>query len=157
MKFIQYLSVSILTSFLFMQCSSAQKLQKEAAFQTDKAYYQKWVAGLKDGGSGINVFIPMASNPKKLKLDSLYFRGHKVTLNTKPNFPDLYIGRIITNANQPKDYSVDTSEIPFDLKDNEAVVSYTENGTIKYFKIENLVEKQMEQYPSAPPRNLNNN
>ncbi|WP_292948718.1 hypothetical protein [Olleya sp. UBA1516] len=155
MKFIQYLSLSIVSSFLFMQCSSAQKLQKEAAFQTDKAYYQKWVAGLKDGGSGINVFIPIDSNSKNLKLDSLYFRGHIVPLQTKPNFPDLYIGRITTNANQPKDYSVDTSDIPFDLKDNEAVVSYTENGTTKYLKIENLVEKQMEQYPSAPPRNLN--
>ncbi|WP_397364246.1 hypothetical protein [Olleya sp. R77988] len=138
-----------------MQCSSAQKLQKEASFKTDKAYYQSWVAGVRGGGSGINVFIPVTSELNDLKLDSLYFRGQKVALTTKPNNPNLFIGRILTKGNQKEDYTSETDKIPFDLNPNDAVISYTENGTIKYFKIENLVEKQAQQYPSAPPRNKN--
>ncbi len=157
MKFIQYISVSILSSLLFMQCSSAQKLQKEASFQTENAYYQKWVAGVKGGGSGINVFIPVTTQVVDVKLDSLFFRGNKVALQTKPTNPTLYIGYITTAVNQQEGYISSTVKLPFELKDNEAVVSYIENETTKYIKIENLVEKQMEQYPSAPPKTINNN
>lgn len=152
MKFIQYISVSIVSSILFMQCSSAQKLQKEATFKTDNAYYQKWVAGVKGGGSGINVFIPVTTKVEDVKLDSLFFRGHKVALQTKPNNATLYIGYITTDANQKEGFTSNKVKLPFELNDNEAVVSYIENNTTKYIKIENLVEKQMEQYPSAPPK-----
>jgi len=152
MRFFKYLSVSILSSFFFMQCSSAQKLQKETSFKTSNVYYQKWVAGVKGGGSGTNVFIPLTAEQKEITLDSLYFRGHKVALQTKPNSPKLYIGRIIGSANQKEGYTSSGDKIPFDLKDNEAVVSYSENGNVKYFKIENISEKPMQQFPSAPPR-----
>ncbi|WGD35735.1 hypothetical protein [Olleya sp. YS] len=153
MQFFKYLSVTILSSILFMQCSSTKQLQKEASFKTDQAYYQTWVAGVRGGGSGINIFIPVTSELKNLKLDSLYFRQHKMALETKPNNPNLYIGRILTKANQKEGFKETTTKIPFDLKQNEAVLSYIENGDIKYFKIENIIEKPAEQYPSAPPKN----
>ncbi|AUC74780.1 hypothetical protein [Olleya sp. Bg11-27] len=152
MRFFKYISVSILSSFFFMQCSSAQKLQENASFETSPVYFQKWVAGVKGGGSGINVFIPITTELKDINLDSLYFRGNMVALQTKPSSPKLYIGRIIGNANQKEGYKSTGDKIPFDLKDNEAVVSYSEKGKIKYFKIENITEKPMEQFPSAPPR-----
>ncbi len=156
MQFFKYLSGSILSCLFFMQCSSAQKLQKEASFKTNQVYYQSWVAGVRGGGSGINVFIPVTSELKNLKLDSIYFRGHKVILTTKPQNPNLYIGRILTEGNRQDDaVLMDENKIPFDLKDNEAVVSYVENNSTKYIKLENIVEKQAQYYPSAPPKNKN--
>lgn len=157
MKLFKYLSVSILSSFLFMQCSSAQKLQKEASFKTNQVYYQSWVAGVQGGGSGINVFIPVTSQLKGLKLDSLYFRGHKVALTTKSQNPNLYVGRILTEANRRDEDTIvnNKAEMPFDIKDNEAIISYMENNQKKFIKLENIVEKQAEQYPSAPPKNKN--
>lgn len=157
MHLFKYLSVSILSSFLFMQCSSAQKLQKKASFQTNQVYYQSWVAGVQGGGSGINVFIPVTSELKDLKLDSLYFRGHKVVLTTKSQNPNLYIGRILTEANRRDNSAIQTKveKMPFDLKQNEAVISYIENKTTKYIKFENIVEKQAQYLPSAPPKNQN--
>lgn len=152
MRFFKYLSVSILSSFFFMQCSSAQKLQKNTAFETSPVYFQKWVAGVKGGGSGINVFIPITTELKGVTLDSLYFRGNRVALQTKPSSPKLYIGRIIGNTNQKEGYKSNGDKISFDLKDNEAVVSYSEEGKVKYFKIENISEKPMQQFPTAPPR-----
>jgi len=149
MKFIKFFSLSILSGLFFMQCSTAQKLEQNAAFKTDKAYYQKWVAGVKGGGSGINVFIPVNT---QFKLDSLYFRGQKVALQTKPNSPNLYIGRILTEANQKETLEKNTNDSTFELKQNEAVVSYLDNGTIKYLKIDSVPEKKMEHYPSAPPK-----
>ncbi|RAJ17936.1 hypothetical protein [Olleya aquimaris] len=153
MQFFKYLSVTVLSSVLFMQCSSTKQLQKEASFKTDQVYYQSWVAGVKGGGSGINVFIPITSELKTLKLDSLYFRQYKMALQTQPNNPNLYIGRILTKANQQEGFKEETTKIPFDLQPNEAVVSYIENNDIKYYKIENIIEKPAEQYPSAPPKN----
>ena len=144
--------VSVL-SILFFQCSSAQKLSKTASFEIQNPYFQHWIAGVKNGGSGINVFISISKIENSTTIDSLYFRGHKVLLETKPNNPNLFIGRILTVANQNENFSPKTeAEIPFDLKENEAVIIYTENDKEKYYKIENIKEKHAEYFPSAPPK-----
>ena len=71
----------------------------------------------------------------------------------KPNNPNLFVGRILTEANQNEDFSPNTEEeTSFDLKENEAVIIYTENDKMKYYKIENIKEKQTEYFPSAPPK-----
>ena len=41
---------------------------------------------------------------------------------------------------------------PFQLKENECVISYKEGNTIKYFKVMNLIEMPLQLYPSAPPK-----
>ena len=119
----------------------------------DQPYFQNWIAGVKNGGSGINIFIPVTNLKTNITLDSLYFRGNKVLLETKPNNPNLFVGRILTEANQNEDFSPNTEEeTSFDLKENEAVIIYTENDKMKYYKIENIKEKQTEYFPSAPPK-----
>ena len=151
----------------FSQCSSAQKLQKEAPVKFGTAYYQHWVAGVQGGGSGINLFIETEGTLKEnIQLDSVYFRGMVAKFQVKPNNPSLFIGRFSLKANQKRDIIMSSkpkaeysnelpklkTEIPFDLKDNECVVSYKEGDKMKYFKIENVVEKQPQYYPSAPPK-----
>lgn len=138
----------------FLQCSSAQKLQENVSFKVEQPYFQNWIAGVKHGGSGINIFIPVTNLKTNIALDSLYFRGHKVLLETKPNNPNLFIGRILTEANQNEDFSTKTEEeIPFDLKENEAVIIYTENDKKKYYKIKNIKEKLEQDYPGIPRNN----
>lgn len=149
----KYTALAFLVFTLFLQCSSTQKLQENVSFKVEQPYFQKWVAGVKNGGSGINIFIPVTNLKTNITLDSLYFRGHKVLLETKPNNPNLFIGRILTEANQNEDFSPKAeAEIPFDLKENEAVIIYTENDKKKYYKIENIKEKQAEYLPSTPPK-----
>lgn len=149
----KYTALAFLVFTLFLQCSSTQKLQENVSFKVEQPYFQKWVAGVKNGGSGINIFIPVTNLKTNITLDSLYFRGHKVLLETKPNNPNLFIGRILTEANQNEDFSPKAeAEIPFDLKENEAVIIYTENDKKKYYKIENIKEKQAEYFPSTPPK-----
>ena len=152
-NFFKYITFTFLVFAFFLQCSSVQKLQDSVSFKIEQPYYQNWVAGVKNGGSGINIFIPVTNLKTNIALDSLYFRGHKVLLETKPNNPNLFIGRILTEANQNEDFSPKTeAEIPFDLKENEAVIIYTENDKKKYYKIDNIKEKQTEYFPSAPPK-----
>ena len=146
----------------FSQCSSSQKLQENPPVTFGEVYFQRWNAGVKDGGSGINLFIPVTD--KSVVLDSVYFRGKSAKLETKPQSKMLYIGYFKTEFNQPKDIVMSSNpldeynnpllikkeKIPFALKDSECVVSYKDGQTTKYFKIENIIEKEAINYPSAP-------
>lgn len=145
----------------FSQCSSTKKLQEKAPMALEQVYCQQWVAGIEGGGSGINIFIPVKD--KSVVLDSVYFRGKGVKLETKDD-ELLFVGRFKSAFNQPKDMVFSNEpnaeygnrlelpeKIPFELKDNECVISYIDGNTTKYFKVDNVVEKEMIAYPSAPP------
>ena len=67
----------------FSQCSTAKKFQKTSPFEIGDVYYQHWVAGIQGGGSGINLFIPLVSNPNNIVLDSIYFKGKQVKPEVK--------------------------------------------------------------------------
>ena len=147
----------------FSQCSSAKNAQESSSLEIIQAYCQRWIGGVEGGGSGLNIFIQTMDN--SIRLDSVYFRGKGAKFETKPQSETLYIGRFMSDFNQKKDMIM-TSEpkgefgneapqvltkIPFELKDNECMVSYQKNGSTIYFKIENVVEKELIPYPSAPP------
>jgi hypothetical protein len=151
--------------FSFSQCSSQKKLQQKSPVQLKEVYCQSWVAGVKGGGSGMNIFIPVETiTDKDIELDHVFFRGKASKLTTKPQNKTLYIGRFKNTANSKQDIVMSsdakqeygnkmpeaTEEIPFELKDDECVVSYKVGSKTKYFKIENVVEKQSIPYPSAP-------
>lgn len=147
----------------FSQCSTAQKLQKNSPTEFGEVYYQTWTSGIKNGGSGINIFIPI-KNPS-VTLDSVFFRGKSTKLEVKPNVAQLYIGRFKTDKNQPKDIvlssepkeeyeneiSIKDIKTPFELKDDECVVSYKKGDATLYYKISKIIEKTPMNLPSAPP------
>ena len=151
----------IMTSF--SQCSSAQKIQENAPIAHNQVYFQKWIAGVQGGGSGINIFIP--TKDTSVQLDSVYFRGKSTKLELTTQGESMYVGRFFTDFNKRKDMimSSDSKEemvnelpeipqkIPFELNDNECIISYLDGDKTKYFKIDNVVEKETIPYPSAPP------
>ena len=158
------ISVSLLSFIMlgFSQCSSTKMLQAEAPITVGKVYYQKWVAGVQGGGSGLNIFIP--SNDVSIVLDSVYFRGKAVKLETKIQDKSLYIGRFKSQFNQKQDLIMSSDstaeygnklpiveeQIPFELKPDECVVSYMDGNKTKYFRIGNVVEKATMHYPMSP-------
>jgi len=146
----------------FSKCSTAQKLQKEAPLSFGEVYAQTWVAGIKGGGSGINVFIPVEDN--SVVLDSMFFRGQKVKMEFNKQVKLMYIGRFLTEFNQQKDIILSSDmkeesknkspilkeEMPFELNDDECIVSYIKGGKTLYYKISNIKMEQPLHYPSAP-------
>ena len=40
---------------------------------------------------------------------------------------------------------------PFNLEDNECVISYKQDHVLKYYKISNIIKKERRLYPSAKP------
>ncbi|MEM6514887.1 MAG: hypothetical protein AAF688_01800 [Bacteroidota bacterium] len=165
MKSLKSIVFSILFSIIMIgmtSCSSAQKLQKKASADFGEVYFQKWSAGVQDGGSGINLFIPIKD--KSIELDSVFFRGKMAKLEIKPTSPMLYIGRFNTAFNQPKDIIVSSDmnaeaknklpnrseKIPFELELNECVVTFKIKGKTQYYKITEIAERQPQNFPGAP-------
>ncbi|MEZ4856918.1 MAG: hypothetical protein R2812_10640 [Gelidibacter sp.] len=167
MKFLKITSFSLVMLTIlasFSQCTSTQKLQKSVPIAFSEVYFQRWTAGVEGGGSGINLYIELASElPKNIQLDSVYFRGKAAKFETKPQNKLLYIGRFKTEFNPSKDLimsndslneygnemSVNIKKLPFNLKENEGIISYKEGKNTKYYKVENIVEKRVLNYPSA--------
>lgn len=155
------LMLVVMTSF--SQCSSSKNLDKKAPAKFGEVYTQSWTAGVKGGGSGVNIYIPIENTT--LELDSVYYKGRAVKLETKPNSPNLFIGRFTNKTNAPEDIilSSDPSEefknklpdlpekIPFELEADECVISYKKDGKMHYYKITDVSKKTQAQYPSAPP------
>ncbi len=160
------IAILILT-MSFLRCSTAKALQSKAPISLGDVYCQSWVAGVKGGGAGLNIFIPTTDT--SVKLEQVYFRGKVASLETREG---LYIGRYSSGENQLKHLALGTESkedkvitpkdeaFPFTLKDSECVVSYKENNKTKYFKIKNVLQKEKQYNLSAPPqnqRNFNNN
>lgn len=162
----------MLTSFT--QCTSskkisdvndnqeAYKLEENASFTLGETYFQSWVAGVKGGGSGIHMYINVLTNTNNVVLDSVYFKGltakveiskmgHIASFKTKANQKEDIVMSNNNNAEYGNQIPIKQS-FPFELKNNEAVISYTENATLKYLLIKNIKEKSRIEYPSAPQR-----
>ena len=147
----------------FSQCSSSKNLDNQPPVDFGEVYTQSWTAGVKGGGSGTNLFIPVKDH--SVELDSVYYKGNSAKLENKPDSPDLYIGRFERNSNQPQDMIISSDpreeakntlpqvpeKIPFELKDDECVVFYQKEGKTHYYKISGITTKLSKNYPSAPP------
>jgi hypothetical protein len=163
LKQISSLIIILVILVSFSQCSTAQKLQEKPPIGLGETYAQKWVAGVKGGGSGINVFIPVKDT--SVTLDSIYFRGQKEQLEFVKREQALYVGRFRTDLNQSKDLilSSDMKEesknrlpklkekLPFEFNDDECIITYRKGGKTMYYKISNIKMEEPLNYPSAPP------
>ena len=153
----------------FPQCTSikgtmsiAETIELSEVSKTH-VYYQSWVAGVRGGGSGIDLYINNSVVGGK-KLITAYFKGRSVEFSIKANNSNIYIAHFKGEANQRYDLnmeaeaineygnkvSVKKDSIPFKLANNDAVASYLENNTLKYLKLLNIPKKESLAYPSAP-------
>jgi len=163
-----FLSLSVLT-LSFAQCTSTKKtmeitktieLTKESI---SEVYYQKWVAGVRGGGSGTDLYISKSAVDNK-QLITAYFMNKVVDFDVTTKESSMYIARFKGAANQIYDTNmeseaineygnkapVEKTQFPFKLSTNEAVVSYLENNVLTYLKLTNIPKKESLAYPSAP-------
>ena len=159
----------ILISFLTMSVSNCKTTKtmndskvSEMTQEITGAYFQKWVAGVKGGGSGINLYIPAFS--QDLMFEKVFFRGMETSI-TKANHEgkEYYIGYFKTPLNSKAEMNLDEDakneygnksplqtekvKMPFEIADNEAIITYTENDETKYVKVTGITEKPMLALP----------
>ncbi|MEZ4801614.1 MAG: hypothetical protein R2797_02495 [Gelidibacter sp.] len=134
------------------QCASpkvAPTQQPISEFQMqDPIVFQEWYAGIKVGGTGINMFVPKFNTDKNIQIDSVYFRNMKGKLVSGDSMYSVVLKNDSPNY-VPNPSTAITN--PFNLTPNECIISYTENGQIKYLKIASIVEKAGTYYEDGPP------
>ncbi|MEJ6791681.1 MAG: hypothetical protein QNK89_02805 [Lacinutrix sp.] len=169
LKKLAFLALSILVLTSITHCKSSKNKsnskevitqEKEMPMIINNAYFQRWVAGQEAGGSGINIYFPELINASNYKLISVYFRSMVGDIqsgkamyfaNLKSNKSDLVMSNE-KNAEYGNTTPTALEPFPFELKDNECIISYIDNGETKYFQVYNIAEKVAEYYPSAPPK-----
>lgn len=154
-------TILIITIFFsFTQCASS-KFEEKPPFKIEKTSYNTWVGG-QPGVSGTRVEIVLKEK-SNINFDSLFFqkKATKVDLNLTSD-KTLLIGHFNTSNRQNRDLILDdnsTKEIknslpkvktfPFNLKENEAILSYKIGDKTKYFKIKNIKLSKDKFSPSA--------
>lgn len=153
----------ILIPLTMTQCGTTKTDLQETPFQTGEVYFEKWVAGVQGGGSGINLFIPISEMPEGIQLDKAFFRSKVAPITMSPE--NVFIARYQTANNRERDITmhddaieetVNTPEVsesfPFPLKDNEVGITYSMNGVLAYTKLTKIIQKESIPRPSSPPR-----
>ena len=152
----------------FSNCGSSQTAKalsfvEAPPFSISEIFSQKWAAGVQEGGSGTNLHITFESISEDVSINEIYFRGKTISATQNPNLKLTYLAAfrnemkpdVIMDRN-PVNEAKNTppEEFPFDLKDNEAVISFTHNGVMSYFKALNILEKPLIAYPSTNPNGI---
>ncbi len=161
MKYIKYLFAKLGLLVLLgigIQCATSQKIDKVAPVKIEGAYYQDWMSGVREGGHGFMVYVPVEEN-SAVQLNFIYFKGKKIELELNSD-KVMYEGRytypsekrdLIMSNDPKKEFRNPVPEmevkIPFDLKDEECIFNYTKKGRKGYFKLDKLPEKEMKHYP----------
>lgn len=140
-----------LLSITFFGCG-VSKAQNEHPFKVLDATYANSVAGQTDL---IVTTLKITTNNKEIQLDSVYFRNQKAPLKRlEIAESSIFIGSFTTST-APHDYILDSdpkqefgnkppkavSKLPFEIKENEAVVSYVYKGNINYYRILEVKEE----------------
>lgn len=148
-----YAIVFTCTLSSFYQCASPKvattNFEQQPPFTIKPVVFQEWYAGIKVGGTGINVFVPVSNVNEGIVFNEVYFRNLKGKLVKSGNKYTAVLKNpsrhyTFQKPEKPADY-------PFDHKDNECVISYVENGQTKYHKIVSLNEVAGTYYENGPP------
>lgn len=146
--------------FTFSQCGGL-KLENNPPFKLKKASYSNWVGG-QQGVSGTKIELELKET-STIVFDSIYFKkkSTKVEINTISG-KTVLIGHFNTSKKQNRNLILDvnitkeikntfpkTEKIPFELNNNDAILSYRVGDKIKYFKIENIKREKPVFYPRA--------
>lgn len=139
------LSASIVT-ILFASCAGNHGLQEKAPVNMENAYYTSQ-------GEVLTLYIPVKSiQANRISLDSVYFRNKKSKLTTSPDSPGLYkatfdLGKpdLIMSSDPKEEYENKMPQLndkmDFELADDEAILIFTQNSKMKYYKLTGVKER----------------
>ena len=138
-----------------ISCSNSKDLELQKVSDTiDSVYFQKWTAGIKGGGSGINFHVNLKVPLENDEiLEKVQFETYEATfvkksetnyvayIKTKNNQNDL-----ILDENPEKEYGNKAPIVK--LKPNEANLFFRVNNKEIIKNLQNVKEKAMIPYPS---------
>ncbi|GGG39221.1 hypothetical protein GCM10011414_05710 [Croceivirga lutea] len=148
--------ILVLTMFSYMGCAPQKSFVKNPPFEVGEAVCYNWVGGRAESGKGTVVSIPLSGESiENITFKQLFFRGKATNIKlekiesgwvakgnfyeTKTEKPDRIMHSDAEKevGNQPP---MIPEKIPFELADNEGVISYIEGEIVKYVKLKDVKE-----------------
>ena len=149
MKYFYLVFSTVFAAVLLSSCGSNKELQERSPAQFEQSYFTSTT-------NSLQLFIPVkAIQVNRISLDSVYFRGMKSPLELDSENTGVYTAHFNT-GNKDLIMSSDPSEeyankmpqmpvkVPFELKEDEAVVVFKDNNKRKYYKITGIKERSKE-------------
>lgn len=146
MKRALHLIAGVFILTVFASCGSNKDLQERAPAQFDEVYYTY-------NSNGIKLSIPVVSIQDQIvSLDAVYFHGMKSMLEKSEEKPNLYVanfrtgtGDMVMHEDPKEEYGNKPPQLPeespFSIDEDEAILVFTQNDQIKYYKLTGIVEK----------------
>jgi hypothetical protein len=159
------ISMVIVLFAFFSSCTSQKKLTMKTPFVLGEATYQPWTGGMKASGKGVKLEILTSDIEENVVFEQIYFQGNisplhsegdKLTANMKIDSgkkPDMVMhsDSVQEVGNQPPPLKEGKVDFPFEINDDEAVISYTKKGKRKYAKVVGMKKLKPLIYPAAKP------
>ncbi|MFY0628818.1 MAG: hypothetical protein JXR05_00475 [Flavobacteriaceae bacterium] len=149
--------IIVLVAVFLVQCKSAQ-FDSKPPIKITGATFNNWVGG-QPGVSGIRVIIGYEKQGD-IEFQKIYFAKKEGRIEAYDRKDKTFlVGHIDTSSRQKEDMILERDskkeiknklpepKFPFELKENEAVISYLKNGKVKFFKIENIKQTKTDFYP----------
>ena len=145
MKYIYLLLSAVIITAVFSNCGGNKELQERAPAQFQEAYFTST-------GNSLKLYIPVVSiQTNRIVLDSVYFRGSKAALQQDDQKNGVYIAEFDTGkqdlimSSDPLEEYINkmpqkAEKVPFELKDDEAIIVFIQNNKVKYYKITGIAE-----------------
>lgn len=150
------ISISIISLIFFLSCGSAKEIsESNPPFKVLSSTYSKWL-GCQPGVNGVIISIKIDNSA--VKLDTIYFKNRSALLKLNENRATYNVSMVLPNTNKHLQLDIDprkefgnevpdiSTKIPFELKDNEAVVRYFFKGKFSFYKIPNVIELTQKQH-----------
>ena len=144
--------------FTIVSCSSSKEVSPNLSENIESIYYQKWIAGVQGGGSGINFHVnlnlPLEENIKleKVQFDVYEVAFEKISKTEYVAIINTHQNDLILDENPQKEYGNQAPKVS--LKSNEANLIFSINGKEVIKNIQKVKEKPMIAYPSMErPKN----
>ena len=152
-----------LSFFSLSNCGNAKTgvesitFQKNPPFVIEQVTSQKWIAGVKEGGSGTNMKATISKIKQGVVFKNLYYRGQVTEIKNDLKKKGIYNAAFV---DEKQDFMMDSDPkveaqntprtvFPFELKLFEAVLSYEYQDTLYYVKITEVLEKEVMALPSS--------
>ena len=158
--------ILFLVIFLTQNCNpkaTTIEPQEKIPAEIMEVYFQKWVGGQEQTGSGIDFHIQFKiALPKDVELKKVFFQNNEA--NFEQQEKTTFVAHlkfnpksdIILDADSKNEYGNKAPEIKNkkpDIQSNEAVLEFFKNGKVIKIKIKNIEEKKIILYPSSRPGN----
>ncbi len=134
---------------MFTGCGSNQNLQEKAPANFQQVYYTK-------DASSMKLFIPVSAiQTERVALNSVYFQDRKADLEMDTTRSGIYVATfpmgkqdLIMSSDPREEYGNKVPPIPVEapvkIKDDEAILVFTERGDIKFYKIRGIEERSVQ-------------